>query len=40
MKCNPDDYIFFSDPDEIPKPEILVNFELKKKIIVPKRLEV
>ena len=26
-----DDYIFFSDPDEIPKPEILENFELKKK---------
>ena len=30
-EANPDDYIFFSDPDEIPKPEILVNFELKKK---------
>ena len=26
-----DDYIFFSDPDEIPRPEILKNFELKKK---------
>ena len=26
-----EDYIFFSDPDEIPKPEILVNFNLKKK---------
>ena len=26
-----EDYIFFSDPDEIPKPEILVNFQLKKK---------
>ena len=26
----PNDYIFFSDPDEIPKPEILNNFELKK----------
>ena len=25
------DYIFFSDPDEIPKPEILINFELNKK---------
>ena len=25
-----DDYIFFSDPDEIQKPEILINFELKK----------
>ena len=35
LKCTnfaePDDYIFFSDPDEIPKPEILTNFELKKK---------
>ena len=30
-EANPDDYIFFSDPDEIPKPEILINFELKKK---------
>ena len=29
--ANPDDYILFSDPDEIPKPEILINFELKKK---------
>ena len=26
-----DDYIFFSDPDEIPRPEILTNFSLKKK---------
>ena len=26
-----DDYIFFSDPDEIPRPEILVNFKLTKK---------
>jgi len=26
-----DDYIFFSDPDEIPNPEILKNFQLKKK---------
>ena len=25
-----EDYIFFSDPDEIPRPEILINFELKK----------
>ena len=24
------DYIFFSDPDEIPNPKILNNFELKK----------
>ena len=30
-EANPEDYIFFSDPDEIPKPEILINFELKKK---------
>ena len=27
----PNDYIFFSDPDEIPKPESLINFNLKKK---------
>ena len=27
----PNDYIFFSDPDEIPRPEILNNFQLKKK---------
>ncbi len=26
-----DDYIFFSDPDEIVKPELLKNFELKNK---------
>jgi beta-1,4-mannosyl-glycoprotein beta-1,4-N-acetylglucosaminyltransferase len=26
-----DDYVMFSDPDEIPKPELLVNFKLKKK---------
>ena len=26
-----EDYIFFSDPDEIPKPEFLTNFQLKKK---------
>ena len=35
LKCTniaeSEDYIFFSDPDEIPKPEILKNFELKKK---------
>ena len=30
-EASPDDYIFFSDPDEIPKPEIFENFELKKK---------
>ena len=29
--AEPEDYIFFSDPDEIPRPEILINFELKKK---------
>ena len=29
--ANPEDYIFFSDPDEIPRPEILVNFHLNKK---------
>lgn len=28
---NPDDYIFFSDPDEIPRPELLIDFSLKKK---------
>ncbi len=26
-----DDYIFFSDPDEIQRPELLINFKLKKK---------
>jgi len=26
-----DDYVFFSDPDEIPNPKLLNNFELKKK---------
>jgi beta-1,4-mannosyl-glycoprotein beta-1,4-N-acetylglucosaminyltransferase len=26
-----EDYILFSDPDEIPRPELLINFELKKK---------
>ena len=25
------DYIFFSDPDEIPNPKLLINFKLKKK---------
>ena len=29
--ADPDDFIFFSDPDEIPNPEILKNFQLKKK---------
>ena len=26
-----DDYIFFSDPDEIPDPNVLIDFKLKKK---------
>tara|TARA_B110000027_G_scaffold91248_1_gene96511 strand:+ start:2051 stop:2860 length:810 start_codon:yes stop_codon:yes gene_type:complete len=30
-ELNPDDYVMFSDPDEIPKPELLKNFNLKKK---------
>ena len=30
--ANDEDYIFFSDPDEIPNPQLLINFELKKKI--------
>ena len=29
--AGPEDYIFFSDPDEIPNPKILKNFYLKKK---------
>ncbi len=29
--AGPDDYIFFSDPDEIIKPELLKNFKLNKK---------
>ena len=29
--ADPEDYIFFSDPDEIIRPEILVNFNLNKK---------
>ena len=29
--ANPEDYIMFSDPDEIPRPEILENLKLKKK---------
>ena len=28
--ADPDDYIFFSDPDEIARPELLKNFKLKK----------
>ena len=35
LKCtdflDEEDYIFFSDPDEIPDPNLLVNFSLKKK---------
>ena len=35
LKCidfaDSEDFIFFSDPDEIPKPELLANFQLKKK---------
>ena len=34
LKCtdflDEEDYIFFSDPDEIPDPNLLVNFSLKK----------
>ena len=29
--AGPNDYIFFSDPDEIPNPKILKDFKLKKK---------
>ena len=29
--ADPDDYIFFSDPDEIIKPELLKNFKLSNK---------
>ena len=28
---NEEDFIFFSDPDEIPRPELLSNFKLDKK---------
>ena len=28
------DYIMFSDPDEIPRPELLINFSLKKKYAI------
>ncbi len=35
LKCtdflDEEDYIFFSDPDEIPDPNFLINFKLKKK---------
>jgi len=30
-EAKPDDYIFFSDPDEIPNPTILIDFKLNKK---------
>ena len=30
-EAKPDDYIMFSDPDEIPKPEIFNNFKLDKR---------
>ena len=29
--ASPDDFVFFSDPDEIIRPELLVDFKLKKK---------
>ena len=29
-----EDYIFFSDPDEIPNPDILNNFHLSKKYLI------
>ena len=32
--CSDDDYIFFSDPDEIPNPNILQNFKLNKKYAI------
>ena len=31
QKADPDDYVMFSDPDEIPRPELLKNLSLKKK---------
>ena len=31
LEFDSNDYIFFSDPDEIPDPEILKNFKLSKK---------
>lgn len=30
--AKPDDYVMFSDPDEIPNPKILKNFSLKKNL--------
>ena len=32
--AQPDDLIFFSDPDEIPNPNILINFQLSKKYAI------
>jgi len=32
--CHDDDYIFFSDPDEIPNPNILYNFKLNKRYAI------
>ena len=32
--CSDDDYIFFSDPDEIPNPNTLQNFKLNKKYAI------
>ena len=29
--ADPEDYVCFSDPDEIPRPEIFINFKLNKK---------
>ena len=31
--ANPEDYILFSDPDEIVKPELLKNFDLQRFIL-------
>ena len=33
-KVSKDDYIFFSDPDEIPNPKVLENFNLEKKYAI------
>jgi beta-1,4-mannosyl-glycoprotein beta-1,4-N-acetylglucosaminyltransferase len=33
-EAKPDDYIFFSDPDEIPNPTILIDFKLNKKYAI------
>ena len=31
---NPNDYIMFSDPDEIPRPQLLINLNLQKKYAI------